>query len=309
MVDRLFDPVFSAKLQVLDPIHIGNECRFRVDELAMQMLRRDSDPVGIGLHRLDCPGLLIDGNLIGGVLLLQQGNFRLGRATVQEEAAACRGGAVDWTSQCRRVDIPGFDCLLETTMAMDADTAKYMLAMHDEIEALWRSLEHHSSAAEFRDSARQWREKADQIQKQTDQYRTELAAQLNRLSEDTTRYINVLSVIGYAGYFTTWSFTQDLLDKELTAFVGLMGMISVSTFVLWEVFNVFLRMGAVSALGEIFRNGVSVEDFGSMSEDFTRREAKARAVLVPVHRAVFATSFLTIIAGAVVMMRTLYASL
>ncbi|GEM_PF-6735429 len=194
-------------------------------------------------------------------------------------------------------------------MAMDADTAKYMLALHDEIDALWRSLEHHSSAAEYRDSARKWRERSDQIQKQTDQYRTELAAQLNRLSEDATRYINVLSVIGYAGYFTTWSFTKDLLDKELTAFVGLMGMISVSTFVLWEVFNVFLRMGAVSALSEIFRNGVSVEDFGSMSEDFTRREAKARAVLVPVHRAVFAISFLSIIAGAVVMMRTLYASL
>jgi hypothetical protein len=116
-------------------------------------------------------------------------------------------------------------------------------------------------------------------------------------------------VIGYAGYFATWGFTKDVLGKETAAFVGLAGMVSVGVFVLWEMFNVMLRLKAVGAIAHIFQSGTSVEHFEEMSQKLKRDEARAIAIYTPLHRIVFSVSFLAAIAGGLAMMHKLYMSL
>jgi hypothetical protein len=192
---------------------------------------------------------------------------------------------------------------------MDADTAKYLFELDDQIERLWRTLESHSTAEEYRRSAQEYLEKANHIEKQVQDYRNELAVHVKNLSEESARYVNIVSVIGYAGYFATWGFTKDILGKETTAFVGLAGMLSVGIFVLWEMFNIMLRLKAVGAIGHIFQSGTSVEHFEEMSQKLKRDEAKAIAIFTPVHRIVFTVSSLAAIAGGLAMMHKLYTTL
>ncbi|WFU89867.1 hypothetical protein QA644_27870 (plasmid) [Rhizobium sp. CC1099] len=195
-------------------------------------------------------------------------------------------------------------------MAMNPETAKYMLALDDDIQHLWKALEHHSNAAEHRERAREWREKSQKLDDQIKSYRSELASNIKNLNDENARYINVVAVIGYAAYFATWSLAKDSLGKEVTAFVGLMGMISVSTFVLWEMFIIMkVRLKTVGELGHIFQSLVSVEDFEPLRLEQTQGEAKRVIALSAAHRVVFLLSLLTACAGGFAMMHKLYMSL
>ncbi len=194
-------------------------------------------------------------------------------------------------------------------MAMDSDTAKYLMALDSQIQGLWKSLKHHSNAAEHRERAREYQQKADRIEQQMLSYKTELSASIKTLHEESARYTNVVMVIGYAGYFATWGFTKDILGKDFTAFVGLMGMLSVAVFCLWEMFVILTRLQAVSELGQIFRNMISVEDFEPLRDEQMRREANRAMIIAPVHKLVFTFSLTAMAAGGLVMMHALYSSL
>ncbi|MGH0357523.1 hypothetical protein GHJ84_08805 [Sinorhizobium meliloti] len=192
---------------------------------------------------------------------------------------------------------------------MEPETAKYLIALDDEIRALWRTLKHHSDAAEFSTAAQRHRESAEKIQAELDSYQAGMAGMIKNLHEEAARYINVVSVIGYTGYFATWAFTKDVLDKDSHALIGLLGMISVALFCLWEMFGVFIRLHAVTELSNVFRNGLSISDFEKFKQDLIVREAKRMAILGPAHKLVFLISSGCVFSGGLMMMHLLYASL
>ncbi|TZG37624.1 hypothetical protein [Agrobacterium sp. B1(2019)] len=194
-------------------------------------------------------------------------------------------------------------------MTLDPETARYLIELDDEIQKLWQRLESHTSADEYRRIAQDYREKSKKINEQTLEYKTELASQIKSLNEESARYVNIVSVIGYAGYFTTWGFTKDILEKEMTAFVGLAGMLSVGLFVIWEMFNVLLRFKTLNAIAYLFQSGTSVEHFEEISSKLKQDEARTIAIYAPIHGIVFSVSFIAAIGGGLAMMHKLYLSL
>lgn len=195
-------------------------------------------------------------------------------------------------------------------MTTDSDHAMHIRALYEQIDALWRQLEHHSTAEEHRQRAREFREKAEKLDSYTKELRSDLQSLLKTTHEESTKYINVVSVVGYASYFATWSFTKDLLGREPSAFVGLMGMMSVSFFVLWEMWVILaVRLKSIDELNHVLRNTISAEDFEPLKIRLQENEARRIAIMTPIHRLVFFASFFTAIAGAAAMMQALYASL
>ncbi|MEW9615454.1 hypothetical protein AB3G45_16645 [Shinella sp. S4-D37] len=192
---------------------------------------------------------------------------------------------------------------------MDKETADCILKLDDQIKHLWNSLKYRAEAEEYERAAREWREKAEALDKQIREYKNELATHIKSVNEESSRYVNIVSVIGYAGYFTTWGFTRDILGREATIFVASMGMASVSLFVLWEMFAIYMRLKSVGMLGQMFRNSVSVEAFEELRAQLLSDEARTTAIINPVHKVVFIVSFAAAIAGGLAMMQKLYMSL
>jgi hypothetical protein len=192
---------------------------------------------------------------------------------------------------------------------MDKEIADCILELDDRINHLWDSLRHRSDADEYSRIAREWRDKSEALERQISEYRSELAINIKNINEESARYVNIVSVIGYAGYFTTWGFTRDILERDVTIFVALMGMTSVSLFVIWEMFSIYLRIKSVGSLGQLFQQSVSVEAFEELRTKLVIDEARTTAIANPAHKVVFTLSFLSAIAGGLAMMQKLYMSL
>src|SRR5215204_6400608 len=103
---------------------------------------------------------------------------------------------------------------------MDDDTRRLMDSLRGEIDRLWKYLGHKDAAAEFR-------RKTSEIEEKVALFKREIAEQNAALQENTSRYINVIALIGYFGYFTTWSYTLPLMTNREKAIVGLAGLASV----------------------------------------------------------------------------------
>lgn len=182
--------------------------------------------------------------------------------------------------------------------------------IREELDRLWIVLGHMDRANQHRLAAAEFHEKAEETERQANLIRTELHATIKQMHEESTKYVNAIAVIGYAGYFAAWSFTKDLLPKEVTLFVGLMGMISIALFVIWEMWTVFaVRLKTISEVGKIMREMVSYEDFEVLKNDLQKNEAKRIAILAPAHRVVFAISSGTAFAGGLALMHALYMGL
>ncbi|MBO1024099.1 hypothetical protein IPU75_05180 [Ochrobactrum sp. SD129] len=194
-------------------------------------------------------------------------------------------------------------------MSVDSENKQQLLNLRKEIDRIYQHLESHSTAEEYRRNAENHRENAKLIRQQIDEYRSELALNIRNINEETSRYVNIVSVIGYAGYFSTWGLTKDMLGEESTAFVGLCGILSVGLFVLWEMFNVMIRLKTVNSLGSIFREGVSIEHFNELAEDLKLEETRLILIYKPIHTVVFIISFVSAIAGGLVMAHKLFLAL
>ncbi|MDW9588646.1 hypothetical protein GOA80_21750 [Sinorhizobium meliloti] len=192
---------------------------------------------------------------------------------------------------------------------MDQDTARHIKAIHDELDVLWRHLELRSTADEHRERAERHAEEARQIGQQLEGYKKQLGEHIRNLTEQTSKYVNVVMAIGYTGYFATWSFTKEGLGPDHHMLVGLLGFVSVAIFCLWEMFGVFVRFKALSNLQTLFRNSVSVQDFEALKDDLTSREDRTIAIIRPLHAIVFTVSFGCVAFGGLVMMHSLYTKL
>jgi hypothetical protein len=160
-------------------------------------------------------------------------------------------------------------------MALDKETAAYMLQLSEEIDRLWLYIGHDSKANDARAHAKD-------IEGKVAGYKKEAEDLFRRQYEEASRYFNTVMAVGYAGYFATWTLTRSDIDKWHGSFIGLMGMLSLATFICWELLAMFLRMKGMEELNFFFRNMVSVHDFEPLHQEQLSREAKRMSWARPI---------------------------
>lgn len=66
--------------------------------------------------------------------------------------------------------------------------------------------------------------------------------------EQAKSYSNIIMMGGYVGLFAIWNFTKDDLKQWQTMTVGLLAILSVFSFVLFEIYGLWLRSTQTSGL-------------------------------------------------------------
>lgn len=178
--------------------------------------------------------------------------------------------------------------------ALDQKTTEYMYALNEEIERLWRYLGHTDAAEKSRREATEW-------QRRTDELRKELESVLVKTSQQFSQNMTASAVIGYAGYFTTWNFTRELLQPNQASFVALMGIASIGVFVLWEIFIINARMKSIGEMSGLLRDMVAPEYFEERRVEIVRREATLMRIATPIWRLVITFCIGTMLSGGSVL--------
>jgi hypothetical protein len=185
---------------------------------------------------------------------------------------------------------------------LDDLTYRAVAALQDDIDRLWRYLEHTGNAERARREATEWR-------RRTDDLRRELDAHFLKLSQQTSQYVNVVSVIGYAGYFAVWNFTRSMLTPAETSLVALLGLVSLGLFCLWEIFVIQYRLHSLGRMGALMRDTIAPDLFEERRQEIIANEAKVTRAMTPIWQVVLAICIVAMLAGGVIMARRFYLSL
>ncbi|PBB88395.1 hypothetical protein CK216_01270 [Mesorhizobium sp. WSM3876] len=136
--------------------------------------------------------------------------------------------------------------------------------------------------------------------------RKELEGVLAKTAQHTAQYLTIAAAIGYGGYFTTWNLTKSSLTEPNGAFVGLMGILSVAVYALWELFAINMRLRSLSAMSTLLRDMVAPDIFEERRREIVRQEARMVQLITPVWRLVFFFCVGALLLGGSVMVRGLY---
>jgi len=182
--------------------------------------------------------------------------------------------------------------------------------VRQELDRLWLVLSHMMDASEYESVAQRFHKKAEEAHQKTGTIRSELQSIIKQSNDETTKYLNTVAVVGYAAYFTTWNFTKSIMTDDVSSLIGLLGMISVSAFVLWEIWlTLSVRLQAINEMSAALRDLISHEDFDEIKSRLINRECQRTAIVTPIYHLVFGLSSCTAFAGGLLMMHTLYSNL
>lgn len=67
-------------------------------------------------------------------------------------------------------------------------------------------------------------------------------------------YTNVVLLAGYAGFFAIWSFIKPDITKEQVFWSGLLIALSLTAFMLWEIYGSFYRSRSLLGLAKAVNN-------------------------------------------------------
>ncbi|WP_250955759.1 hypothetical protein [Rhizobium sp. CG5] len=185
---------------------------------------------------------------------------------------------------------------------MDKETAQYVLQLTDEIDGLWRYIGYDEKSKEARARARD-------IEGKVAVYKKEAEDLYRRQYEEASKYFNTVMAVGYAGYFATWTLMRSDIDSWHGSFIGMMGMISLATFICWELFAMHMRMKGLEEINFFFRNMVSVDDFEPLRQQQLAKEARRMMWARPIWALAFFVSAGTSAVGAIDLMLQLYNNL
>ncbi|TXR50087.1 hypothetical protein [Phyllobacterium endophyticum] len=180
-------------------------------------------------------------------------------------------------------------------MPLDKETAQYMLELSEEIDRLWRYIGYDKEAKEARARARD-------IEDKVAGYKKEAEDLFRRQYEEASKYFNTVMAIGYAGYFATWTLMRSDIDKWHGSLIGLMGMLSLATFICWELFAMRMRMNGLAEINTFFRNMISVDDFEPLRQEQLSKEAQRMMWARPTWALAFFFSVSTATIGAIDLM-------
>ena len=168
--------------------------------------------------------------------------------------------------------------------------------------SLWRYLD-------YKDEEIAARRKADRIGQDVEAYRQEIAKQLTQVSEASARYNSVITLVGYASYFATWSFVRADLKPKEAALVGLLGLTSVAFYVLWEIGSMFRRFRSAQHLASLVARELQPDEFFRRYEEVKLKDAVSSARWHRIWVGLFPCCVLTIACGGAVLMWALARSL
>jgi hypothetical protein len=98
-------------------------------------------------------------------------------------------------------------------------------------------------------------------------------------------YTNLVMFGGYAGAFTIWNFTRDMLGTLAQASVALLLIISLVTFIFFEVFKMVINAKAVFRQRAILTKGMPPEQFFTELRQLEQQEnLRIAKIIMPIWR-------------------------
>jgi len=97
--------------------------------------------------------------------------------------------------------------------------------------------------------------------------------------EQARSYNNIIIMGGYAGLFAIWSFTKNDLERWQSIAVGLLAILSVLSFVLFEIYGIWLRSTQTSNLMKQLQEA---EKLNTYPAEYGKQEMKRVETLVKV---------------------------
>ncbi len=116
--------------------------------------------------------------------------------------------------------------------------------------------------------------------------------------EQAKSYSNIIMMGGYAGLFAIWNFTKLYLVCWQVMVVGLLSLVSVLTFVLFELYGVWLRGTQTTNLISQLQKA---EKLGSFPADYGKQEFKRSETLAKVWPFFFFTASGTALLAALIL--------
>ena len=111
-------------------------------------------------------------------------------------------------------------------------------------------------------------------------------------------YSNIIMMGGYAGLFAIWNFTKSNLACWQSMVVGLLALFSVFTFVLFELYGIWLR---TTQTFNLISQLQKAEKLGSFPADYGKQELKRSETLAKVWPFFFFTALGTALLAAFIL--------
>lgn len=185
---------------------------------------------------------------------------------------------------------------------VERENAARIAILEEQLTSLWRYLG-------YKDEAIAAQRKADRIGQEIEIYRRELGKQLVQVTDASARYNSVITLIGYASYFATWSFVRTELKPSEAAIVGILGLISVALYVIWEIGMMLRRSTSARRLADLINRELQPDEFLHRLEEVKHKEAVGAARWLWLWAIVFGLSVLVAVAGGSLLMWSLARSI
>jgi len=112
-------------------------------------------------------------------------------------------------------------------------------------------------------------------------------------------YSNIIIFGGYAGLFTIWGFTKDNIEKWQSLTVGILAIISIVIFVIFELASAWLRGSQVKKLMAQLEEAEKMDHF---PEEYGKKEREHSAKFLIVWPYFFFGSVLTGIGAGIILL-------
>ena len=116
--------------------------------------------------------------------------------------------------------------------------------------------------------------------------------------EQAKSYSNIIMMGGYAGLFAIWNFTKSYLLCWQAMTVGLLSVVSILTFVLFELYGIWLRATETTNLISQLQKAEKLDSFPS---DYGKQELKRSQIFAKVWPFFFFTAVGTALFAALIL--------
>ena len=117
-------------------------------------------------------------------------------------------------------------------------------------------------------------------------------------SEQAKSYSNIIMMGGYAGLFAIWGFTKSNLEKWQSMSVGLLALLSVLIFVLFELYGLWFRS---TQTFNLLRQLKKAERLDKFPADYGKQELKRSEMLAKLWPFFFFSAIATALLAALIL--------
>jgi hypothetical protein len=180
-------------------------------------------------------------------------------------------------------------------VALDDMTRSQIDALQSQIDRLWQYLGYSEQEIEARRAA-------DEMAEKVQQFRSAIKEQIETQHDTAAKYMTVIATVGYAGYFALWTLSKDVLTHWQTSLSGFLGLISLSTFIVWEIFAMITRSKATFRYVDLVQHQYLPDEFFVRFRELEEEERNAKLRIIPIWAVALVVSASSALAGAGVLL-------